>query len=169
MRVNMRQGVALCAALAAAGTASLLTAGAASAVPTEQGPCSAGTVHVQISPLSARDARHHFDLVRYTAANPGVHCQMSGNPAAASFFDAAGAPLAVQTSQANSVPPQQINLDATHPAHSLIAIDNGPEPGAPAAGLQFTLPAGGENTQVQAEWPSPDVTGPVTFGEIVQP
>lgn len=141
-----------------------LTTGAATAMPTSGNQCNTADLNVSTSEL-----RHPGDRLFQIefAAKPGVRCQMAGTPADLVFIHN-GHAQAIQVVEADPEHRTPVTVDEAHPAVAYLTAPTSEGP-APAGGIEFDLPSGGNDTPVATRWAPLNIDGPVTLGPVTAP
>ncbi|MEU6130711.1 DUF4232 domain-containing protein [Saccharopolyspora sp. NPDC047091] len=152
MFANIRRIAAAAAVTGAVAGISVLSAGAATANPSDAA-CTAADVDVMVVKEQGGAAGHEAFRVDYTAANPNVNCKLQGGPRGVVFTEN-GAPIqGVEVVPENSAA-QPVNLTATSPAHSYLIQATAAAPHAEVpTGVEFSLPSATEDGRVATDWP----------------
>ncbi|WP_258344915.1 DUF4232 domain-containing protein [Saccharopolyspora gregorii] len=152
MFANIRRIAAAAAVTGAVAGISVLSAGAATANPSDTA-CTAADVNVTVVKEQGGAAGHEAFRIDYAATNPDVNCKLQGGPRGL-VFNENGAPIpGIDVVPENSAA-EPVNLTASSPAHSYLiqAADAAPHAAVPT-GVEFSLPSALEDDRVATDWP----------------
>lgn len=159
---KFRRVAAATAITALVGGGAVLTAGAAAAMPTEQGQCNTGDLDISVAERHSPNGGRLFEIG--FKAKPGVSCEVNGAPGHLTFYKG-DTVQGINTISPEPGTAQPYTIDEQHPGAAYVAAPADSSGPAPVSRITFNLPSGGADTAVSVGWPGP-IDGPVRLGNI---
>ncbi|MFR9729062.1 DUF4232 domain-containing protein [Saccharopolyspora sp. MS10] len=149
---NIRRIAAAAAVTGVVAGASALTAGVATANPSDV-PCTADDVTIAVTKDPGSGAGHEAFRIDYTAAGPHTNCKLQGAPTDV-VFGISGRPLPGVEVTTTGDAANPVNLTASSPAHSYLIQELAAEPNATVpSSIDFTLPSA-DGSYARVAWPA---------------